>query len=346
MKKKALTAILKLCVIAVCLSVLLRKLDLAQIRHNLAHVHWLYLLPALVMILFEPVVMAFKWNLLLRHKGIRAGLPNVIRLLFMSNFISIIFPTALGADALRVYFLKRQKHSLAHATASLLADRMIALAALSLLSLVGIAAAWPLVSDRHVIWIVVTTGVVGLAAIGAVVSDTAFHLGQRIRRRLDAAGSAPSGPMRQIQRIAGVVEEVHASTRSYAAAPRLLAGVFLLTVGVQVLRTFQIHFLFRAVGAPVPVFQEFAFVPMIILVTLLPISYWGFGVKEGAFAFFFSSVGVAATVSVSVSLITYPLIAIGLLPGAVFLALRGEDADAEASAPPGAAGPAAGCESP
>ena len=103
--------------------------------------------------------------------------------------------------------------------------------------------------------------------------------------------------------------------------------MFLLNVVVQVLRTLQIHFIFRSLGVSVPLAQEFAFVPIIVLLTLLPISYFGLGIKEGAFAYFFSSVGIPPSVSVSVSLITYPLIVLGLLPGALFLATRNKAKD-------------------
>ena len=215
-KKKALTAILKLAVIAACLFILSRKLHLSDIRQSLAHVRLIYLLPALAMILTEPVVMAYKWNILLKQKGIREGFFNIVRLIFTSNFVAIMFPTALGADALRIFFLQRQKHSLTHATASLLADRMMALGTLALLSSLGLLSMWRAVSDRHVIVVVLSTCGIALAIIAVLVSDLAFRVCQKLKRVLDGTGAGRAALKESIRKVVQAVEDIHASTRSYA----------------------------------------------------------------------------------------------------------------------------------
>ena len=60
------------------------------------------------------------------------------------------------------------------------------------------------------------------------------------------------------------------------------------------------------------------FIPMIILVTLLPVPFYGLGFKEGAFIFFFSLVNIPNEISFSVSLMSYPLLLVGIIPGAIF----------------------------
>lgn len=322
MKKKSAVTLLKIAVIAICLVLLSRKLDLGEIGRNLSHARLACLLPALGMILCEPLVMALKWDLLLRQKKVQAGFFALVRLIFVSNFLSVAFPTALAADALRLGFLRQQKHSLTHATATLLADRVIALATLVILSLAGLPFVWRLIAGRHVLAAILCSAAVLLAAIVVLGSELPSKFCRAIQQRMAATARGPAKAREALQRLAGFAENIHASARSLAAAPRLLCAVFLLNVVVQALRILQIHFLFRSLGQAIPLFQELVFVPLIIMLSLLPISYFGLGVKEGAFAYFFSSVGIPVSVSVSVSLITYPLIAAGLLPGAVFFAMQ------------------------
>ena len=57
---------------------------------------------------------------------------------------------------------------------------------------------------------------------------------------------------------------------------------------------------------------------MIVLLTLLPISDFGLGIKESAFLYFFGRAGVPSTVCLSASCITYVLILGAMIPGAFF----------------------------
>jgi hypothetical protein len=77
--------------------------------------------------------------------------------------------------------------------------------------------------------------------------------------------------------------------------------------------------------------QELAFVPIILMLSFLPISFFGLGIKEGAFVYFFSQVQVPSAAALTVSLITYPLIFLAILPGGLFLLVgsgRGASTDA------------------
>ena len=327
-QKNRAATLLKLCVIALCLYLLSRKLDLHEVRQSLVLAHPLYLLPAIAMILLEPVVMALKWDLLLRQKHIHAGLFNLVRLIFTTNFLSPLLFTAVGADAARLALISRQKHSLTHAGASLLAARLLGLGAIALLSLIGLGVIGrDHLPERIDLKLILAACALTLAAIATFMSPLPAHIIRLLEHLfglspvegLPPTPAAASPARRLIQRGIALVTNMHASLRAYLAMPRTLALVFSLNVFVQILRTLQIHCLFRTLGAPVSLSQELVFVPIIILLSLLPISYFGLGIKEGAFVYFFSSLGIPAPLAVSVSILTYPLILIGFLPGAIFL---------------------------
>lgn len=321
MKKKSIITFLKLLVIAICFALLSRKLDFKEILTKLSQVHIVYLLPALLLILSEPFVMACKWNILLKQRGIRAGFLSIVRLIFVSNFLSLVFPTTLGADALRVYLLKKQKHSLTHATGSLLADRLLGVMALIVLSLAAMPLVWAYVADKRILILVIAVCCVLLAGILLAMSAFAARTCKAITDRLLGSTDSQGRIRLAARKIALLIENIHGSARGFMQTPRILFTVFLLNISVQVLRIAQIHFLFRSLGCPVPVIQEFAFVPIIILLALLPISFYGLGIKENAFVYLFSTIGIPSSISVSVSLFTYPLIAIALVPGAFFFSL-------------------------
>jgi uncharacterized protein (TIRG00374 family) len=89
-----------------------------------------------------------------------------------------------------------------------------------------------------------------------------------------------------------------------------------------------VHLLFLAFEQPVPFVQNLLMYPLIGLLTVVPVTVSGFGVREGGFVFFYSLVGVSAEVAVGVSLLTY-LLVIGmpaLLGGLLLLFDRGRQA--------------------
>jgi uncharacterized membrane protein YbhN (UPF0104 family) len=76
-----------------------------------------------------------------------------------------------------------------------------------------------------------------------------------------------------------------------------------------------------ALGVHLSIWYFLLFIPIISLVTLVPISFSGLGVREGAYVYLFSQVGVEALSAVSMSLGFYGLRLIGGLIGGVIYAL-------------------------
>jgi uncharacterized membrane protein YbhN (UPF0104 family) len=70
----------------------------------------------------------------------------------------------------------------------------------------------------------------------------------------------------------------------------------------------------RALGVENPVSHFFAIVPLSFIVASVPLVPGGWGMREGAFAFFFATVGVSPEVSVPMSVL------LGLTQLAWFLA--------------------------
>ena len=64
-------------------------------------------------------------------------------------------------------------------------------------------------------------------------------------------------------------------------------------------------------------------VPLVLVLTLLPVSVAGFGVREGGFAVLLGTAGVATTDATLLSLTTVAVMAVASLPGAVAIVAGG-----------------------
>jgi hypothetical protein len=114
----------------------------------------------------------------------------------------------------------------------------------------------------------------------------------------------------------------------YAAHHARLVKVLVCSIAVQTLRILQAYYLGRGLGIDAPLSTYFAFVPLILLVMLLPVTINGFGTGQAAFVWFFARAGVAAAPAFALSLLFIGLGVIGNLPGGVLYAF-GPGADAK-----------------
>jgi hypothetical protein len=110
------------------------------------------------------------------------------------------------------------------------------------------------------------------------------------------------------------------SIRKYAAYPRQLAAVLAGSIAVQVLRIVQAYYLGRGLGIDSSPVVYFAFIPLILLVMLLPVTVNGIGTGQAAFVWFFTQAGVPAASAFALSVLFIALGIVGNLPGAFLYA--------------------------
>ena len=105
----------------------------------------------------------------------------------------------------------------------------------------------------------------------------------------------------------------------------MLGVVFAASVAVQVLRVLQAYCLGRSLDIPLGPSAYFAFIPVILIVMLLPISVNAIGTSQVAFVAMFSRAGVAPADSFALSVLFLALGVIGTLPGGVLYATSPAD---------------------
>jgi hypothetical protein len=79
----------------------------------------------------------------------------------------------------------------------------------------------------------------------------------------------------------------------------------------------------RALGLTLDVLPFCIFIPLVSLLSMLPITMYGLGVREYAFVLFFSSVGVTREASVLLALLWFLVTLLASLPGAVIYIASG-----------------------
>ncbi len=271
------------------------------------HADWRWIAAALLLVAVDRTLMAYRWIALLdpvlgpRRPPIRA----ILRIFFVSTYLGTFLPGSVGADAVRTYATARLDVPAADAFASVFVDRLLGLLSNLVMALMGLAIARDLARDPAVLFGLLATAAVSAAAAALVFSRHVAAAGHGLARVLPWA------------RAGRVTTAAVSGLQQYAAHRGVLALVFAASIGVQVLRVLQAWCLGRALDLPLPVTAYFAFIPVILIVMLLPISINGLGTSQLAFVALFARAGVARADAFTLSVLFLALGVAGNLPGGI-----------------------------
>jgi uncharacterized protein (TIRG00374 family) len=87
--------------------------------------------------------------------------------------------------------------------------------------------------------------------------------------------------------------------------------VFQYIVVFQLINILLAYFIFLSFKIDVPFYYHLVFIPIIQVITLLPLSVAGIGFREGVFIYFYKYLNVPAEISFSISII-YFLVSTGI----------------------------------
>jgi uncharacterized protein (TIRG00374 family) len=264
---------------------------------------------AVLLVFLDRGLMAWRWMDLLAAltPGSRPPFWTVLRIFFVSTFIGTFLPSR-GGDVYRAYRLSRHDVRMSESAASVLMDRVLGVLSIVMVGAVALAAAPEMARDPWVLLSLAAAAVLCLSAGLAVFSARAAGIIQQTAGRLRS------------YRLAQITSAMTDAVRRYGQHHRELVRVLAVSVVVQSLRVLQAFCLGRAIGIDLPVSAFFVFIPIALLVMLLPITVNGLGTGQWAFVWLFGQAGVAASDAVALSLLFIALGIIGNLPGALLYA--------------------------
>jgi uncharacterized protein (TIRG00374 family) len=259
---------------AVVLAALLWFTDPAQIWDTLSAADLRWIAAATLVNVATIPVMAWRWRLLLRAKGIAVPIGWLTRTYFVALFLGQFLPAAIGGDAVRAVELGRRTQAAPEAVASVLIDRLVGVVSLVALAVVAYAAGGGSGGRPEVAVAEALFGLAALAMLALLFSAglrgmAARYLEPRVAGRQLAAG----------QRFYDALHEY----RDHRATLGAVCG---LALAVQVARVWTIWMLVQALRLDVPVSEIFAAGPVLFAALILPVSLNGIGVREAVFVSF------------------------------------------------------------
>jgi uncharacterized membrane protein YbhN (UPF0104 family) len=278
------------------IGLVLSRVDVDAAARRLSSGHWGWFALAAVALLSALAVGALRWHLFLRAAGIARALPDTVRAYAIGAFTTSFLPTAFGGDAVRAWLVSG-RGTRTRAFVTVVVDRASMLAA-------AVVFAWavlafdPEAAPRSLVVALLAVSVILLGAAGAV----ALLVVVAGRRKLHS-----------------LVTEVASATRACLGDRRILWRTFLLGLAYEALAVLALWLVARSISLGVSFVVLAVTVPPVLVLTALPISVGGFGVREGSYVLFLHQAGVSTTGATMLSLLSTVLFALASLPGAFAL---------------------------
>lgn len=288
-----------------------RMLDWSSVGRILGHADWRLLATASSLTILPVILLSVRWHLFIRQQGISVSGKSVFFLTWAGQFFNTVLPGNTGGDFVKIFHLCRiSPHRKAGAVASVVVDRLVALAAL--LVLAGASLLRQPIPKLPEGWHLPPWLTAAAFAFLALVSA----LGYFFRRRLPVW--------------AQVFRFIEAMKTGVQPGGTLAAG-FALSLGIH-LFSFFLFFLFsRALGFPITYADTLIFLPILMVLMMAPVTVNGHGLRELVLIYYFQVLhvlpasggsGGAAEFVVSLSLLMVANELLWSLPGGLFYLAR------------------------
>jgi uncharacterized protein (TIRG00374 family) len=280
-------------------------LILASSRRGL--VAWL-----LALVTALRILSAYRWFVLLRSGRPDLSLMSIVRISVISVFAGTFLPGGVGSEAIRIYGAARASSDLALAFSSAVVERAFGLVALLIMVAAGLSLGPTGLPEALRTWSI--AGLLGVA-IGAW-----LMMARRPRACITSwlAGWPILAPVNERLR------KLYARMDLFAGSS-VLTSSFLLAFLLQFGRVLAALLAARALHLDVAFANLLVIVPVAMLVSILPVSIGGLGLREGTMVSLLGMVGVAPAAGLALSVLLLATGFVSTLPGAVFLAQKRAD---------------------
>lgn len=287
---------IKLVLSAGLLFYLLRSVDLAAVFRHLADGDHPLFAVAIVAYAVVVVLSTVRWKILLDALGGAANLRALIDSYLVSAFFANFLPSNVGGDVVRAKETAREAGSHTASLTVAAMDRVVGFVALYFIAAPAFLLGGPLVR-----------GLAGARVILLGLTVLFLALGILFARPGLVSGLIEGLGLRRFPWLFARFASVQSTLGAFRASPRAMTNSFLLSLVLQFLGVSYFFVVARALRIPLDLGTCLLMVPLCTLIQALPISFNGWGVREGVYVVYFRQVGLPKESALAFSIVAAAL---------------------------------------
>lgn len=268
---------------------ILSKIDRQEWVGVISRLSFFSMLVAVFLIAVSLLFAGFRWRILLKSQGHVLSYGFLCRVIFIGFFFNQGLPSSIGGDIYRISALGRQIDSLTHAFMSVLLERLYGLLVFSLAALAAFLVEFPRFGQSS-LWQACLLTFAGISFVLAFLIVLRF-LPLRWRERMLS--------MPYLYFLRRFMDALSQTDLRFSYVSQAFLWTF-LSHGMFI-ATFV--WLGKALALPFSWMEALAVVPITTIISSLPISFAGWGVREGIFVYALSYFAMSAEAALSLSVL-------------------------------------------
>ena len=264
----------------------LRGINFAAIQARLSQINLLWIVLAVLVTIFQIFLGALRWREISDLCHAPLSDLTAFRYNMIGSFFNQTLPSSIGGDAVRLWLVNRSGAGWRAATYSILTDRAVGLIALALIIVASLPWSYGMISDAKG----------RLALVFVDFAALAGGLGFLLLGHLHWGWLKRWWPTKHVHACSVIANQVIFSRKS---GPKIAV----LSLTIHVLAVVIAWCCVRAIAAAGDFEQLFMLTPPIMLITMMPISIAGWGVREATMMVAFGYAGLAQTDGTVVSIL-------------------------------------------
>jgi glycosyltransferase 2 family protein len=312
-RRKHLVLVVRITLSLLMLVVLFSQVDDVDFSEAVPPLTWstvLYLAAAAALTFIAIGVSAARWHQVLTTLGVHSRWRHLFSHYLAGQFVSNVLPTTIGGDVLRVSRLSKETGHGPTTFASVVLERLSGWVVLPIITFTGLLLNPGLRQLGDASSIAAGVGLITMVALVAVIALVGH------RRVLGRFASSEGW-----SRFAGAV---HLGVTEMREHPRSAMAVLGVGIGYQLVLVTAALCAARALHiSGVGPTALLVFMPVVLILQVLPLGISGLGIREAAFVLFLAPLGVPAEQAIALGLLLYLLNLVTSLPGAGTFAAGG-----------------------
>ena len=273
---------LKLTVGVVLLSLIVIHADIRNIVVQLESAVIGYILLAFLFQIIAKGIWAKRWQIVLRLNGMKRSFFALLGLVHIGLFFNNFMPSSVGGDVVRGYYASDSMKGLAKSIGAVLIERIVGVVSLALMAALAVSYAAILGEWQSSELLLILGGAGSIVLLGLGLSLLFWRGWHALLDRL----------AKLVPKFERVVGDLSASLKAFSRADRNSRVLIAVSsVALQVVAVCFYVACARSLGIMTHAVMFFVIIPISVVVSMLPISLNGLGVREATLISMFVAQG-------------------------------------------------------
>lgn len=246
-----------------------------------------YFIFATLSYLFTMYFSTMRWAYFVK---VQKRFKELFEIYMIGTFFNLFMPGTVGGDAIKAYYLYKGSQKKGDSLVSVFMERYMGMCGLIFIALAGLVFGYKYISGSFIVTLMLL--IIGIFVAGSLF--VVFFPYEMFYKKLTG---------------------VRKSIGTYLMNAKVVLYTFLLSLLVQGIGICVVYLLGLSIDVSASFSTYLIFVPIISVISMVPISFSGIGVREYSFLYLFSIVGVSKEKAVSLSLLWFLVMIITGLVG-------------------------------